>query len=401
MMSDQSTGRESPPKPLGESGGYRKALGAMLGQLRGVVQLPARLHTEADEFRTMTDHTIREDLRKLRAILNAAADAIVTINGKGVISAVNPATTKMFGYPDQELVGLNVSVLMPEPYRSEHDQYLANYLHTGQAKIIGSGRELIARRKDGTLFPVELTVTEFQDGDGPMFVGIIHDISERKLTEQHLSEASVHERHRIARELHDGLGGQMTGIGLLAKALQKKLHRAESEYAQDLDELVGHIGDAHAQLRAISSGLAPVELIPEGLGKALRNLAELTDRSHGLCCSFIGDGTEVVDPSVALHLYRIAQEAVSNAIRHGLPSEITILLEKEGPYTTLTISNDGQSIQHAPDTHDGMGIRTMKHRADLIQGSLRVAPAEGGGTVVSCRVPSKEPSHGRERDKRT
>lgn len=400
-MSEQPGGKESPPTPLGKRTNYRKALGAVLGQLRGVVQLPDRLQTEADEFHIMTDQAIREDLRKLRAILSAAADAIVTINDKGVIAAANPATLKMFGYVDQELVGQNVSVLMPEPYRGEHDQYLANYLQTGQAKIIGSGRELTAQRKDGSVFPIELTVTEFQDGVGPMFVGIIHDISERKRMEQHLSEASVHERHRIARELHDSLGGQMTGIALLAKALQTKLHRAESEHAKDLDELVGYIGEAHAQLRAISSGLAPVELIPEGLCKALGDLAELTDRTQQLHCEFTGDGTEVSDPTVALHLYRIAQEAVSNAIRHGLPSEIEIVLEQEGPYTTLTISNDGHSIQHAPDTHDGMGIRTMKHRADLIQGSLRVAPAEGGGTVVSCRVPNKEHRHGHEQDKRT
>jgi signal transduction histidine kinase len=133
----------------------------------------------------------------------------------------------------------------------------------------------------------------------------------------------------------------------------------------------------------------------------LGDLAELTDRTLQLHCEFTGDGTEVSDPTVALHLYRIAQEAVSNAIRHGLPSEIEIVLEKEGPYITLTISNDGHSIQHAPDTHDGMGIRTMKHRADLIQGSLRVAPAEGGGTVVSCRVPRKEHRHGHEQDERT
>lgn len=334
----------------------------------------------------MTDQTIREDLRKLRAILNAAADAIVTINHKGVITAVNPATLKMFGYSEQELVGQNVSILMPQPYRGQHDQYLAHYLRTGDAKIIGTGRELSAQHKDGHAFPIELTVTEFQDGEGPMFVGMIHDISERKQMEQRLAEASVNERHRLARELHDSLGGQMTGIALLVKAMRSKADRAEDESAKELEELAGYISEAHAQLRAISSGLAPVEMIPEGLCKALESLANQTNASDSISCKFTGDGTEVEDPTVALHLYRIAQEAVSNAVRHAVPSQINIQLEREGPFTTLTITNDGHSIQHHPDSNAGIGIRTMKHRADLIQGDLRVAPAEGGGTVVTCRI---------------
>lgn len=358
----------------------------MLGTLRSVVKLSATSDHERGGFHSMTDQAIREDLRKLKAILDAAADAIITINHKGVIAAVNPATLKMFGYADQELIGQNVSILMPEPYQSEHDQYLANYLRTGEAKIIGSGRELAARHKDGRVFPIELTVTEFQDGVGPMFVGMIHDISERKRTEEHLAEASVHERHRIARELHDGLGGQMTGIALLLKAMQTKAHREGDATAKDIDELARYISEAHAQLRAISSGLAPVEMIPEGLCKALGSLADKTNASDSIRCRFSGDSAEVTDPTVALHLYRIAQEAVSNAIRHGQPDEITIQLEQDQHFTTLTISNDGRSIQHHPDTCDGMGIRTMKHRADQIKGDLRVAPAEGGGTVVICRV---------------
>lgn len=358
----------------------------MLGPLRGVVKTSATNDNERDELHSMTDQAIREDLRKLQAILNAAADAIITISHKGVIAAVNPATLKIFGYADQELIGQNVSILMPEPYRGEHDQYLANYLRTGEAKIIGSGRELTAQRKDGSVLPIELTVTEFQDGVGPMFVGMIHDISDRKRMEQHLAEASVHERHRIARELHDGLGGQMTGIALLLKAMQTKAHREGDATAGDIDELARYIGEAHAQLRAISSGLAPVEMIPEGLSKALEALVEKTNATDSIECTFNGDSTEVIDPTVALHLYRIAQEAISNAIRHGQPHEITIQMEQDEHFTMLTISNDGRSIQHPPDSGGGMGIRTMKHRADLIKGDLRVAPAEGGGTVVTCRV---------------
>jgi len=344
-----------------------------------------------NELHAMDDQTIRENMENLRAILNTAADAIITIDHHGVITAVNPATTQMFDYQDDELIGQNISILMPEPYRSEHGQYIARYLQTGQARIIGKRRELQAQRKDGSIFPIELSVSEFPDGAGPMFTGIIHDISRRRELQRHLAEAPIKEQQRVAQELHDGLGGQMTGIGMLVKALLNRLEAEGSPYAAHLAELSRHIEDAHSQLRVISRGLSPVELLPDGLAKALEDLAAKTDQTDELCCAFKTDGTQVHDPIVAAQLFRIAQEAVSNAVRHGLPSRIDIQLERDDSHVVLTIANDGRSIQHLPDGGKGMGVRTMKYRSDVIDGTLRITPAEGGGTVVICRVPNTQP----------
>ena len=144
---------------------------------------------------------------KLRGILESAVTAIITIDHRGLIETVNPATERLFGYASQELVGQNVKVLMPEPYRAEHDGYLANYARTRVKKIIGIGREVSGRRKDGTTFPLHLSVSEFEADGRRYFTGIIHDISDRKHVEDELRESE----RRLAQSQKMEAVGQLTG----------------------------------------------------------------------------------------------------------------------------------------------------------------------------------------------
>lgn len=143
---------------------------------------------------------------RLEAILANAVDAIITIDERGIIDSANPASTALFGYSVDELIGNNVSMLMPSPYCEEHDGYLAQYLRGGPAKIIGVGREVVGRRKDGTIFPMHLAVSEFETDGLRMFTGIVRDISDLKMAEQQLrklnDELEVLVRDRTA-ELHD------------------------------------------------------------------------------------------------------------------------------------------------------------------------------------------------------
>ncbi len=117
----------------------------------------------------------------LEAILNTVLDGIITIDNKGIVQSFNPAAVNIFGYTPEEVIGKNVKMLMPDPYHTEHDQYISNYLETGDKKAIGLGREVSAQRKDGSVFPMELGISEMSIDGKRMFVGIIRDISERKL----------------------------------------------------------------------------------------------------------------------------------------------------------------------------------------------------------------------------
>ena len=123
---------------------------------------------------------------RTRTILETAVDAIITIDGRGLVESMNPAAERLFGYPASEVVGQNVKMLMPQPYRDEHDGYLNNYLTTGQKKIIGIGREVVGLRKDGTTFPMDLAVSEVQLGSRRLFTGIVRDISDRNKAEEQL-----------------------------------------------------------------------------------------------------------------------------------------------------------------------------------------------------------------------
>jgi PAS domain S-box-containing protein len=138
---------------------------------------------------------------RMQAILDSAVDGIITINERGIIEGVNPAARRIFDYGTEELLDQNVKMLMPEPYLSEHDQYLRNYRHTGQRKIIGIGREVVGRRKDGSVFPLELSVGEVSLGDRRLFTGIIRDITDRKQAEQHRKLLVAELSHRVKNTL--------------------------------------------------------------------------------------------------------------------------------------------------------------------------------------------------------
>jgi PAS domain S-box-containing protein len=322
----------------------------------------------------------------LRSIVNTAADAIITIDDAGAIGTFNPAAERMFGYAAAEVVGRNIRTLMPPPYRDEHGDHLARYRTTGEAHIIGVGREVIGLRKDGSTMPLDLTVSQI---DHPRrFTLILRDLTERRQLEWRLAESQAEERRHMARELHDEIGGHMTGIGLLAQSLESGLTQAGSPLAAKTQELVHNIAEAHQRLRSVVRGLVPVEAIPEGLMAAMDNLARHCETVSGIPCRFQCEpAVHVDDPVTALHLFRIAQEAVNNAVRHGQPSEITIRLEQTAQRLEVVVTDDGRGIGESAVGHAGAGLAGMGQRARLLGGDCSIQPRDGGGTIVRCWVP--------------
>jgi PAS domain S-box-containing protein len=139
----------------------------------------------------------------MRSVVDTVVDGIITIRENGAVETLNPAAEQLFGYKSDEVIGQNVKLLMPEPYRHEHDNYIANYLRTGEAKIIGTGREVMGRRKDGSTFPMELAVSEFTLGGRRYFTGIVRNITERKKAEEALIDADRRKNEFLATLAHE------------------------------------------------------------------------------------------------------------------------------------------------------------------------------------------------------
>ncbi len=152
------------------------------------------------ERQAKTTAELQQSAARLKAILDTTVDGIITIDQQAAVQDFNRAAEKIFGYPAEEVIGRNVNMLMPEPYHSQHDSYLANYLETGAKKIIGIGREVMGRRKDGTIFPIDLAVSETRVNGRRIFTGLIRDITERKEAEK--------ERERMIAEL-EGKNAEM------------------------------------------------------------------------------------------------------------------------------------------------------------------------------------------------
>jgi len=328
---------------------------------------------------------LRDSEERLRAILETAVEGIITIDERGLIESVNPAAHKLFGYAREEMVGQNVSMLMPEPYSSEHDGYLENYHHTGKGKIIGIGREVVGRRKDGSLFPMDLSVGEVRLAGERFFTGIVRDITERKRLEREILEISDREQRRLGQDLHDDLCQHLAGIGLMSEVLEQKLATVSEQESAQARRIAERVRAAIEKTRRIARGLSPLEIESTDLSAALGGLAANTTEIFHVHCRFQGGNPLTIeDAAVSTHLYRIAQEAISNAIRHGAADEILISLETSGAEAILSISDNGTGFDESRKDPLGMGLRIMKYRAGIIGGLLQVGPAKAGGAIVSC-----------------
>ncbi|MAT16409.1 MAG: hypothetical protein CMJ46_14195 [Planctomyces sp.] len=361
---------------------------------------------EAVQQRTREIHAERSHLE---AILDSARDAIITIDNCGTIQTVNRAAERLFGYVRARMIGQNVSILMPSPYREEHNAYIQRYLETGEKRILNSIRELVARRKDGSTFPVEVSITEVDHLQ--VFTGIIHDISERKQLQAHILQIAADEQRRIGQELHDGIGQELTGLALFAGTLVELLdaipQRMAGENIRQLPEsqftslrtlaakISSQLDDTNVHVRQLAHGVMPVQIEPQGLEVALAELVASVDTHPHVSCRFRStENVSVSDNTTATHLYRIAQEAISNSLRHSQATEIAVTLRREGEHVVLEISDNGAGIHSSPDGDRwnrgaGLGLRTMQYRCGVIGGTFHIEAGPAGGTSIRCLVSEK------------
>jgi signal transduction histidine kinase len=235
---------------------------------------------------------------------------------------------------------------------------------------------------------VEISLSPLETEEGVLVSSAIRDISERKRLEKTILEISETERRRIGQDLHDGLGQHLTGVAFMGKVLEDRLAETSAVDAAEAAKIVKLVNESIKMTRELARGLLPVVTKAHGLVSALEHYAgEVSELFHVTCRLECSDPVLVHDEALADHLHRLAQEAVTNAVKHGHARNIIIGLALVKGGGVLTIRDDGCGFDVVPRSESGLGMRIMSYRAKMIGGSLSVQSSLNGGTVVRCSFP--------------
>ena len=225
------------------------------------------------------------------------------------------------------------------------------------------------------------------EGTPTQILGAAQDITDRKRLEQEVLEVATVEQRRIGQELHDGTGQELTGLCMLTDNLADSLQEMSAKEAQTARRIAQGLRQALGQVRLLSRGLVPVEVDAEGLTAALIELTKRISQLHTVRCTFDHAAPVAIeDNHTATQLYRIAQEAITNALKHGQAANLRVSLEARGHYITLKIADDGVGMPEVGEAKEGMGLRIMRYRAGQIGAHFTLTPGPTSGTVVTCTL---------------
>jgi PAS domain S-box-containing protein len=229
-----------------------------------------------------------------------------------------------------------------------------------------------------------------KDPDGKIthWLVLLRDITDHKRLESEILAISDREQRRIGQDLHDGLCQHLSGIGLMSEVLEKQLAPRSPVEAGRIGEIAAHVREVIIQARQMARGLSPVTLESEGLMSALKELAGDSRKMFGVACEFECDSPVLIDDqAAATHLYRIAQEALTNGIKHGKASRIVLELARRNGRLVLSVSDNGLGLPPGAPAGRGMGLWIMRSRAGMIRGEISVENQAAGGVRVTCSIP--------------
>ncbi len=327
-----------------------------------------------------------------KAVFDAAPDGILVVGANGLIQEANPEAHRLFGYPEGALVGVLVDELVPAAVRGAHAAHRDGFYADSSSRPMGVGMELEASRQDGTTFPVEISLSPIRDEGGVRVIATVRDISTRRRLRDFGAgalRAAEDVRTVIARELHDGTAQELATHLVRLRLLE----RAESpeERVTQMAALREGLDQTSEGVRRIARGLRPPELEDAGLLVALQAHARSIEetRQVGIQIRPFSGVDEALTPDGRLALYRIVQEAVTNAARHGAPERITVEVSLADGRIRISVEDDGAGFDLSTVERGGggLGLMGMRERAAILGGRLTILSEVGEGTRVDVALP--------------
>jgi two-component system, LuxR family, sensor kinase FixL len=395
--------------------GHEFPVEVSLSPLKTKQELPlvmATIHDITD--RKQAEMALQESEVRMRAIFENAVDAIITIDERGIMERLNPAAERLFGYPEAEVIGKNVSMMMPSPYREQHDGYLAHYLQTGEKRIIGKGREVIGQRKDGSIFPMDLAVAEMRIGDRRMFTGVVRDISERKQAE---------ERHKALMEEISSANEELTSFAYVVshdlkaplRAIGSLANWLTTDYADKFDEegkehmrllvnrvhRMGNLIDGILQYSRV--GRVKESFVAVDLNKMALEVIDLLAPPENIKVELESHLPVIVaEPT---RIQQVFQNLISNAIKYMDKPQGTVRIScnDDGRYWRIGVADNGPGIEQrhferifqlfqtlAPRDKvesTGVGLALVKKIVEMYRGKIWVESSIGQGTTFWFTLP--------------
>jgi two-component system, LuxR family, sensor kinase FixL len=341
--------------------------------------------------------------KRLSAIINTTVDGIIVIDDRGLIESINPAGQRLFGYSEAELVGQNVNILMPSPFHEEHDQYLQRYHATGQAAIIGKGRQVRGLRKDGSIFPLHLSVGEMQIDGEKKYTGVLHDLTARVELEAQLREqTALAQLGEMAAMIAHEVKNPLAGIRGAVQVIGGRLPAGNTD-APMMKEIIARIDSLDAMMKDLLLFARPPKpnRMPTDIVPLVQVTADLVKRDHDAHqVDIVIDGSSPPVAADQAMLKMVIQNLLMNGVQAiGGRGRIRVGVDATDNWCRITISDSGPGIP--PEIRDkifmpffttknrgtGLGLPTSKRFIEAHNGRISIDCPSAGGTLVTLQLP--------------
>jgi PAS domain S-box-containing protein len=356
---------------------------------------------DAPERRTAED-VPRHSEETIRALIDSAPDAVVIMDARGMVSLVNQRAEEMFGYSRGEILGRPIEMLLPNRVHARHVGHRDGYLADPRTRLMGVDLDPAGRRKDGSEFPVDISLSAIETPEGRLATAFVrditdhvaharlqHELADRRVMTSHIVRAEEADRQRVAADIHDDSIQAITAAGMRLQLLRRSLN--DPEQLRLLGELEKTIQLSIDRLRHLLFDLRPPALDREGLAEALRMYIEEIGRDSPTQYDLEDGLLSRPSEHVRVVLYRIAKEALSNVRKHAEARSVQVKIADRDLGYRIRITDDGNGFatEGSESSPGHLGLATMRERAELMGGWLHIAATLGAGTTVEFWVPAE------------